>query len=157
MNRKNRIALLAAAVLLLVAAGGVMANRSPIAQDLPAAPASSHEPESEEADAPPTAEDLAHAGDRLAAGGIPFDDAVLADLAARYGMGGAVRLLAWSAQTQMDVEELAALRDGTDTEPGLGWGRIAKDLELHPGLGSIMGNGHGRDNAPGQQKKAPEE
>ncbi|MGI9000022.1 MAG: hypothetical protein ACR2GO_10000 [Candidatus Limnocylindria bacterium] len=157
MNRKNRIAVLAAAVLLLVAAGSVMANRSPIARDLPAAPASSHEPESEEADAPPTAEDLAHAGDRLAAGEIPFEDAVLSDLAARYGLGGAVRLLAWSEQTQMDVEELAAMRDGTDTEPGLGWGRIAKDLELHPGIGSIMGNGHGRDNAPGQQKKAPEE
>jgi hypothetical protein len=37
---------------------------------------------------------------------------------------------------------------------GLGWGQIARDLGVHPGLGSIMGHGggHGRDTAPGQQK-----
>ncbi|MGH2402752.1 MAG: hypothetical protein ACRDE6_08555 [Candidatus Limnocylindria bacterium] len=152
MNRTNRIALLAAAVLLLVAAGTVLANRAPAARDLPAQPASSHE-----AEAPPSAEDIAHAADRLEAKEIPFDDAVLNDLAARYGVGGAVRVLAWADAKGIDVGVITAKRDGTETEPGMGWGRIARDLGVHPGLGSIMGDGHGREGAPGQQDQAPEE
>ena len=157
MNRVNRIALLAAAVLILLAAGSVLANRS-TARDVPAAPASSHEPGADgEADAPPTAEDLARVEERILANGIPFDESVLNDLAARYGVGGAVRVLAWAQAADMDVAAITAKRDGTDTEAGMGWGRIAKDLEVHPGLGEIMGNGHGRDSAPEQLKQAPEE
>ena len=157
MNRVNRIALLAAAVLILLAAGSVLANRS-TARDVPAAPASSHEPGADgEADAPPTAEDLARVEEPLLANGIPFDESVLNDLAARYGVGGAVRVLAWAQAAGMDVAEITDMRDGTDTEAGMGWGRIAKELEVHPGLGEIMGNGHGRDSAPEQLKQAPEE
>jgi len=169
VNRTNRIALLAAAVLLLVAAGSVMASRSPVGRDIAAPPASSHEPQeaedAEEADEAeePSAEALAHAGERLAANDIPFDEAVLGDLASRYGLGGAVRTLAWANEATVDVEEIAHMRDGTDTEPGMGWGQIARALDVHPGLGSIMGNGHGREsghgreNAPGQLKeKQPE-
>jgi hypothetical protein len=47
------------------------------------------------------------------------------------------------------------MRDGDGTEgSGMGWGQIAKELGVHPGIGSIMGQGggHGRENAPGQQK-----
>ena len=158
MNRTQRLALLAAAVLLLVAVSTVLANRAPAARDVPAQPASSHEPEAQdEADAPPTAEELAHAADRLTANEIPFTDAQLSDLATRYGLGGAVRLLAWSHAEAVDVEVIAAMRDGTDTEPGMGWGRLARELGQHPGLGSIMGSGNGKDDAPGQQNKAPEE
>ena len=161
MNRTNRIAILAASALIVVAAGSVMANRTPELRDVPAQPASSHEPEAQdEAETPPTAEELAHARDRLEASGVTVDEAVLADLAGRYGLGGAVRLLAWSDAKAMDVEAIALMRDGTDTEPAMGWGRIAKELGgVHPGIGSIMGNGngHGRENAPGQQKQAPEE
>ena len=157
MNRVNRIALLAAAVLILLAAGSVLANRS-TARDVPAAPASSHEPGADgEADAPPTAEDLARVEEPLLANGIPFDESVLNDLAARYGVGGAVRVLAWSQAADMDVVAITAKRDGTDTEAGMGWGRIAKELDVHPGIGEIMGNGHGRDSAPEQLKQAPEE
>ena len=157
MNRVNRIALLAAAVLILLAAASVLANRS-TARDVPAAPASSHEPGADgEADAPPTAEDLARVEERLLANGIPFDESVLNDLAARYGVGGAVRVLAWAQAADMDVVAITAKRDGTDTEAGMGWGRIAKELDVHPGIGEIMGNGHGRDSAPGQLKQAPEE
>src|SRR5688500_18757591 len=152
MNRTNRIAFLAAAALLLVAAGSVLANRAPAARDLPAQPASSHE-----AEVPPSAEDLAHAADRLEAKGIGFQEAVLDDLAARYGVGGAVRVLAWADAEGIDVSVITDKRDGSETEPGMGWGRIARELGVHPGLGSIMGGGHGRDNAPGQQEQAPQE
>lgn len=154
MSRTNRIALVAAAALLLVATGGVLANRAPVPRDTPAAPAASHQPQTEpEADAPPTGEEIAHAEDRLEASGVAVDDGVLAGLAARYGLGGAVRLLAWSSATAVAVDDIAAMRDGTDTEPGMGWGRIARELGVHPGIGSIMGSGHGRDGAPGQLKQ----
>ncbi|MFN2417557.1 MAG: hypothetical protein ABR593_01360, partial [Candidatus Limnocylindria bacterium] len=74
MNRTNRIAILAAAVLILIAAGGVMASRAPVAREQPAGPATNHEPETEtedEAEAPPTAEELARVGARLTESGIP--------------------------------------------------------------------------------------
>ncbi len=161
MSRTNRIAILAALVLLVVAAGTVLATRAPVARDEPAPPASSHEAEADEA--PPTAEDLAKARDRLEAAEIPFDDAALDDLAVRYGLGGAIRVLAWSAETGTEVSVITGMRDGTETEPGMGWGRIARALDVKPGIGSIMGNGggngngHGRDSAPGQVKASPEE
>lgn len=153
MNRTDRIALVAVVVLSLVAAGGVVANVLPAQRD-----ASSQQTNADDGDGAPTAEELAHAADRLTANGIAVDDAVLSDLVDRYGLGGAVRVLAWSDATAMDVEEIAALRDGTDAEPGMGWGQIAHELDVHPGIGSIMGNGNGREDAPGQEKeKAPEE
>jgi hypothetical protein len=158
MNRTQRIALLAASVLILVAVGSVLANRIPAAPNQPAELASSHEPEAQdEAETPPTAEELANAAARLEAKGIPFTDPQLTDLATRYGLGGAVRLLAWAQAEAMDVEAIAAMRDGTDTEPGMGWGRIARELGQDPGIGSIMGGGNGREDAPGQRKQAPGE
>ena len=152
MNRTDRISLAVVVLLALVAAGGAAANMLPAARD-----AASQETDAEPEDGSSSADALAHAADRLAANGISVDDAVLNDLAARYGVGGAVRVLAWSHDSQLDVEEITAMRDGTDTEPGMGWGKIAKELDLHPGIGSIMGNGNGREDAPGQEKKAPEE
>jgi hypothetical protein len=142
MNQRNRLALLGAGLLIVILAGGALASQLPRSQqpsDLAA----------EESDAPPTADELAHAVDRLAANGIETDEAALADLASRYGLGGAVRLMAWSNETGMSVDELAAKRDS-----GQGWGQIAKELGVHPGIGSIMGNGggHGREGAPGQNK-----
>ena len=158
MSRNSRTALPIAAVVLLAVSGTVLAGRGAITPDRPAQLASSHEPEVEvEANDPPTADELAHAMERLRDRGIPFEDAVLADLASRYGLGGAVRLLAWAEARQVDVEEIAARRDGTDTVPGMGWGRIARELGLHPGIGSVMGNGHGRAGAPGQLKAAGED
>lgn len=160
MNRRNRFALIGAAALLLVAAGSVLANRAPVADGAPAAPASSHESDdAEEVKDPVTAQDLAHAAERLTASEIAFDDGQLADLADRYGLGGAVRVLAWAEETGLGVEEITSMRDGTDTEPPMGWGRIAKELDVHPGIGKVMGNGngHGRDSAPGQEKKQADE
>jgi hypothetical protein len=158
MNRRNRFALLAAGVLLVAFAGAALANRLPGTPAAPGHAASSQEPEeSGEADAPPTAEELAHAADRLAANDIDADAAILADLAGRYGLGGAVRLVAWADETGLSVDELTAMRDD-----GQGWGQIAHELGVHPGIGSIMGNGggNGREDAPGQQNRpdaSPEE
>ena len=154
MTRGYRLALLAAATLILAATGTVLATRAPQAPEQPAELLNSHEVEPESEEAPPTAEELAHAAERLTEREIPFGEAQLADLAARYGLGGAVRILAWAADPTvgLSADEIAARRDGDGTTP-VGWGRLAKELGTHPGIGWIMGNGggHGRDHAPGQQ------
>ncbi len=144
------LAVIGAAALLVVLAGTVLATRAP--RDSANTPllAASQEPE-------PDA--LSNAADRLAASGITVDDAVLADLASRFGVGGAVRVVAWSHESGLTVEELAAMREGDGTAGSeMGWGRMAKELGVHPGIGSIMGNGggNGRDGAPGQEKKSDE-
>jgi hypothetical protein len=131
---------LAIGALLLIVAGSALASPAPRSSE-PELLAASHEPE-----APPTAEDVAHAADRLAAHGISIPRDRLAELAATYGLGGAVRLAAWSDATGRSISDLRAMRDD-----GAGWGQMAHELGVHPGLGSIMGGGHGREDAPGQQ------
>jgi hypothetical protein len=147
MKRSLRLAIGVASLVVLVA-GTALATQSPrIGQQGPAAA-------SPEEEAPPTADELQQAADKLQAQGIDATAERLGELAATYGMGGAIRLLAWADATGMSVGDLRALFDA-----GAGWGKIAHDLEgdVSPGLGWIMGNGggHGRDNAPGQLKPKP--
>ena len=154
MNRTNRIALMAAIVLVLVVTGTVFATRAPSADRQPA------QVTQDEEDTPPTAEEIAHAADRLRAKEIAVDDAVFNELVTAYGIGGAVRVMAWSNGDPGVIDQIRRMRDGDGTEDsGMGWGRIAKDLGVNPGIGSIMGNGggHGRDNAPGQQGRDDDE
>ena len=151
MSRGTRIALLGGAALILAVSSTVLAMRQSPANDEPAGVAQDEE------DAPTTAEELAHAAERLRANEIAVDDAVLSDLATRYGVGGAVRVIAWAADPDDEdtIESITAMRDGDGTEGSImGWGRVAKELGYHPGIGSIMGNGggHGREDAPGQQE-----
>jgi hypothetical protein len=148
MSRRNRLAALVALALVFVATASVLATRAPQAPDEPTRLAQDGE------DVPPTAEDLAHAAERLAANDLEVSDDLLAELAAEYGVGGAVRVVAWSAGDPERMADIREKRDGVGTEGGgMGWGQIAKDLGVDPGIGSIMGQGggHGRDNAPGQQ------
>ena len=145
MKRPLRLAIFVTTLVVLVG-GTALATQAPrLGQQGP--PTASNEPET-----PPTAEDLAHAVDRLAEQGISVTADRLGALAADYGLGGAVRLLAWADETGMSLADLRARRD-----EGAGWGQLAKDLGVHPGLGSIMGNGgvNGRENAPGQLKPKP--
>jgi hypothetical protein len=145
MTRSTRLAILSGTLLVLVAGTALGTQVLRPAKQGPAT-ASQEEP-----DAPPTADELAHAVDRLAASGIDATAEELSALAADYGLGGAIRLLAWADATGMSVDELRALRDD-----GAGWGQMAKDLpgDVNPGIGTIMGNGggHGPGDAPGQQK-----
>lgn len=153
MTRGSRLAILAAAALIVALSGSVLARPEPARDDPPAVT------QDDEEAGPPSADALANAADRLRARDIPVDDAQLAELAARHGVGGAVRILAWAADPDDDitVESITALRDGDGSEGSVqGWGQIAKELGVHPGIGVIMGNGggHGRDTAPGQQDRA---
>ena len=144
MSRGTRIALLAAAAVLVAGAGGALAQRDRTAEPQPHRVASSHEPDPQ--DTAPEA--LDHAVDRLADHGIEVETAAFEGLAAAYGVGGAVRLAAWSDASGLSVDELRAMRDD-----GMGWGQIANELDLHPGIGSIMGGGnppaHARDGGQG--------
>lgn len=155
MSRTNRIAFLAALALVIAATGTVVATRAPAADERPAELAASHdaEPLTEEAEEAPDAEAIARVRQRLADADITVTDEEIADLAGRYGLGGAVRLFAWSKETGMSVADIAKLRDGDGegAEP-LGWGRIARDLGIHPGIGSIMGSGRGNGEPPGHAR-----
>jgi len=62
-------------------------------------------------------------------------------LAAKVGVGGAVRVLAFAfaKASGMSTTDLLAMFQG-----GKGWGEIAHTLGLHPGIGWIMSGGHGK-------------
>ena len=45
---------------------------------------------------PPTADDIAHASERLATQGLEISDETLTELATEYGVGGAVRIVMWA-------------------------------------------------------------
>lgn len=152
MNRYVRISV-AVLALLLVVAGSALATRGGRSAEHRSPVAASHQPESsqteatdtDDTDGPPSEDLLDRLVERLADSGIETDAATLGELAADYGVGGAVRLVVWADATGMDVSELAAMFDS-----GMGWGKIAHELmdgdaslDLHPGIGSVIGRGHG--------------
>lgn len=145
MHRSIRIGLFAL-LLVGVVGGSAWAAGAPHDNKVPSFADASESPEGS-----PTADELAHAVDRLKAHDISTDASQLSALAAKYGLGGAVRLMAWSDSTGKTVAELSAMRDA-----GRGWGQIAHELGVSPGIGWIMGNGnasgHGKATAPGQLK-----
>ena len=155
MPSRPRLALPVAATLVLAVAGTVLATRAPLS---PAAPTTA-----DEADGSPEADALVHAADRLSAYGIDLEDGLLEELVAQYGIGGAVRIAAWAAidgGDEITIEAIRAMRDGDGTPgSGMGWGEIARELGVHPGLGAIMGNGggegHGRGNGNGNGNGGP--
>ena len=152
MSRQNRIALLVAAVLVVAVSGTVLATRRTPSVGTQAVPAASGEDETDEG--PPDASAVAHAADRLSAHGLTVDEAQLTDLASRYGVGGAVRLVVWADETGKTIDELGAMRDGDGSAgSGMGWGQIAHELGVHPGIGAVMGGGKGQ----GKQDKGADE
>jgi hypothetical protein len=139
MSRTNGFLVAAGLALILIVGGAVVATR---AIESPA-PSSQQAAPEDENEGPPTADEIAHAGERLAANGFEVSDEVLTELAAKYGVGGAVRIVAWSEADPDRIADVRAMRDGDGTEgSGMGWGQIAKELNVHPGIGSIMGKGN---------------
>jgi hypothetical protein len=160
--RRLRLVVAVLALLLLIA-GTAFATRTgldrhPAPQAASHQPSKSEAPESPDTDANTNESDQgaqlsdAHAAqlvDLLKAAGITATAAELKTLAAKYGVGGAVRLEAWAKASGKTVAQLSALRDG-----GMGWGAIAHQLEqadsslhLSPGIGWILGHGHGHGSA----------
>ncbi len=103
----------------------------------------------DDGDGTPSTANLERVVARLGESGITTTTADLGALAAKVGVGGAVRVLLFAdAAGKTPAEIVAAFETGT------GWGVIAKELGLHPGIGSIMGNGHGLDKAAGKAERA---
>ena len=149
MTRRNSLWVALAIAFLLIATTTVLVTR---ALETSAEPNQSEAREADDED-PPTADDIAHASDRLAAHGLEISDETLTELAAKYGVGGAVRIVSWSQADPDRMADLRAMRDGDGSEgSGMGWGQIAKELGVHPGLGSIMGQGgdHKNSDEPGE-------
>ena len=118
------------------------------------APAKSEAPEKAEApetethdsDGPPSADQVARIVGLLKDAGITATAAQVTDLAAKVGVGGAVRVLAFADASGKTPAQILAMHDG-----GKGWGQIDHELGLSigPGLGWIMGHGHGQGHAKG--------
>jgi hypothetical protein len=112
-TNQTRLAI-AGSVLLILVAGTALATQMSRPAERPSIAA-------DEPETPPTAEDLAHAVERLSAHGIEATTEQLSALAADHGLGGAVRLLAWADETGMSVDEIAAMRAGdADAAPWAG-------------------------------------
>jgi hypothetical protein len=176
MNRYLRTIIAALALLLLVAGAAFAApgekgleNRNPAA--------ASHQPSSEEPDeseaeqaadeqkvdaedgSGPSSKVLDRIVENFANAGIETDADTVAGLAADYGVGGAVRILAWADAAGVDPSEITDMFDS-----GMGWGQIVKELNaaddslhLSPGVGHVMSNGHGKggDHPNGNSADAP--
>jgi hypothetical protein len=178
VTRTLRIILAAGALVLLVVATAIAApsdrgreRMAPVAAShQPASPGAQDEPANDDEeldeDGIPSQQLLDRLVAKLDDAGVSTDADAIAALAADYGVGGAVRLLWWASAAGVSADEIAAMFDS-----GMGWGEIAQELnagdeelDLHPGLGTIMGNGGGppdgaqglglgRTGAPGQQKR----
>jgi hypothetical protein len=91
---------------------------------------------------PPSADEVARIVDKLKAAGITATASGVADLAAKVGVGGTVRVYAFAHASGKTPAEIVAM-----FQAGKGWGQIKKELNLSigPGIGWIMGNGGGPD------------
>jgi hypothetical protein len=129
------------------------APASPVAPPTPepVAPASREAEGDEDADddMTPSLANLERIVARLDAVGIATTTDELADLASRVGVGGAVRVLLFADASGSTPTAILAR-----FEAGTGWGVIAKELGVHPGLGAVMGNGRGHDPAAKAAAKA---
>jgi hypothetical protein len=117
-------------------------SETPEASEMPEAsepPEAAEAPETE--DGPPAADEIARIVGKLQDAGIPATAAQVGDLAGKVGVGGAVRVLAFAQASGKTPAQILAL-----FEAGKGWGQIDHELNLSigPGIGWIMGNGHGK-------------
>ena len=129
MTRTNSFGVAVALALILIASAAVVVTR---AFDTPAE-ASQQAADGDEDESPPAADEIARAGERLAANGFEVSDEVMTELATKYGVGGAVRIVAWSRADPDRMADLRVMRDGDGSEgSGMGWGQIAKELECIP-------------------------
>ena len=90
---------------------------------------------------PPTAAEAADVVGKLKAAGITTTTAAFQALAAKVGVGGAVRTLPFAQASGKTPDQIVAMFQG-----GKGWGQIDHELglKINPGIGWIMGHGHAK-------------
>lgn len=133
MNRTLRVLLLVVVLITLTATAGALALGGEGGAD------------PEEANNPERVVEL------LDNAGISTDASALTGLAETYGMGGAVRILAFADAAGVDPADITAMRDD-----GMGWGEIRRelDIDIGPGIGWIM-SGRGQDQADAAKSQGP--
>lgn len=138
MVRSQRLTPVAIAVAAILVLGASVATAS-LLPSLPGLPALAQS--SPEAEQGPSAEKVAKVVERLGAAGIKTTSEEFTTLAAKYGVGGAVRILAFADAAGKSTADITAMFDA-----GKGWGEIRRELGLSigPGIGWIMGQGHGK-------------
>ena len=89
--------------------------------------------------------------ERLKAAGISTTAEEFNALAAKYGVGGAVRALAFAHAAGKSTADITAMVDA-----GKGWGEIRRDLNLtiKPGIGWLLGNSDGKPDKSNKSDKA---
>lgn len=120
------------------------AEKTPDADEPDEADEADDADEAPDADATPSAANLSRIVGRLADAKITTTPDELGALAAKVGVGGAVRVLRFAEASGKTPAQILAL-----VESGKGWGVIARELKLDigPGNGSVMGRGKGQDKA----------
>ena len=96
-----------------------------------------------------TADQVARVVAALKAAGIPATADQIGQLMTQLGQGEAVRVLAFANASHQSPDAILKMFQG-----GKGWGQIKKDLSLSigPGIGWIMGHGHGGGSTKGPAK-----
>jgi hypothetical protein len=124
------------------------ASEQPEGAEAPEAPEAA-EKAGEDGDGPPSADQVARIVAKLNDAGISATAAQVQDLAGKVGVGGAVRVFAFAEASGKTPAQILAMRDA-----GKGWGQIKHELNLSigPGIGWIMGNGHGQGKEKGPKK-----
>jgi hypothetical protein len=116
------------------------AERFPKAEESAKAEESESAESAESPGASPSDRQIAAVLADLQAAGIPATADQIRALAAKVGLGGAVRVLSFANASGKTPDEILAM-----FESGQGWGQIAAELDLTigPGIGGIMSGGHG--------------
>lgn len=140
MKHPQRLAALGVGLVAVLLIGGtaVLAGLGPPDDRPPAALPAQASPK---ADAAPSAQLVERILARLSGAGIDATSEEFSTLAAKYGVGGAVRVLAFAEKSGKTAAEIGAMFDA-----GQGWGEIRRELGLSisPGIGWIMGGGQGK-------------
>jgi hypothetical protein len=108
---------------------------------------------SEAAGGSPSDKEIASLLADLQAAGITATSDQLKALAAKVGVGGAVRVLAFADASGKSPDDIVAM-----FESGKGWGEIAKELDLTigPGIGGIVSSGHSQGSIHSQASAHPD-
>ena len=149
MTRPNNFGVAVALALLLIASAVVVVTRA-----FGRPEASQQAADGDEDESPPTADEIARAGERLAANGFEVSDDVMTELAT-------VRVGARSASSpglRADPDRMADLRvcATVTARMEVGWAgaRSRRSWDVHPGIGSIMGNGADHESPQGSARIA---
>jgi hypothetical protein len=138
MNQSRRLTPIALGIAAILILGGSIAAAAVLPRVITLPGTAQASPE---ADEKPSAEKVQGILDRLSAVGIKATADEFNALAEKYGVGGAVRVLAFAHAAGKSTADITAMFDA-----GKGWGEIRRELGLTigPGIGWIMGHGHGQ-------------